>query len=86
MGGESSRWLMNNPAFPDGPLILLGILAFLALILMIASVFRVEQQTVVIVGRFSKFSSLAHAGLNFRLPLIDWVVAKVSLQLELRIT
>jgi regulator of protease activity HflC (stomatin/prohibitin superfamily) len=72
--------LMNNPPLIDGPLMLLGILAILAFILIIASVFTVEQQTVAIVERFSKFSSLAHAGLNFRLPLIDWVVTKVSLR------
>jgi regulator of protease activity HflC (stomatin/prohibitin superfamily) len=71
---------MGNTALIDGPLIFLGILAFLVFILMAASVFTVEQQTVAIVERFSKFNGLAHAGLNFRLPLIDWVVAKISLR------
>ncbi len=55
--------------------------AILSVIVLIAlSVFTIEQQTVGIVERFGKFTKMATPGLNFKLPLIDKVVSRLSLR------
>ena len=44
--------------------------------------FTVQQQTVAIVQRFGKHKMVAHAGLNFKTPLIDSVVARLDLRIQ----
>lgn len=46
------------------------------------SFFVIHQQTVGIIERFGKFQRLAHAGLNFKLPFIETIAARVSLQVQ----
>jgi regulator of protease activity HflC (stomatin/prohibitin superfamily) len=62
--------------------ILLGIGAFFGLILLPGSVFTVQQQSVAIVQRFGKHASVGTAGLNFKLPLIDKVTARLNLKIQ----
>lgn len=56
-------------------LVLLALLVFSAL-------FSVKQQTVAIIERFGKFEKIAMPGLNFKIPLIDKVTAKVNLRVQ----
>ena len=46
------------------------------------ALFTVRQQTVAIVQRFGKHQAIAHAGLNFKLPFIDAVVARLDLRIQ----
>ena len=43
--------------------------------------YTVTQQTVAVVERLGKFSRFAHAGLNFKIPLIDRIAGRVSLRI-----
>jgi len=44
--------------------------------------FQVSQQSVCIVERFGKFVKVAHAGINFKIPFIDKVIATQSLRIQ----
>lgn len=52
------------------------------LTILLGTFFTVDQQTVAVVERFGKFVKLANAGLNLKLPIIDGVVARMSLRIE----
>lgn len=54
---------------------------FIVLII-IASAFIVKHQTAVIIERFGRFSTIRHAGLNFKIPLVDRIAARVSLRIQ----
>lgn len=68
----------------------MGILfVLIVLVVFVASgLFTIRQQTAGIIERFGKFKRIASAGLNFKIPLIDRVVGRVSLrvsQLDVRV-
>src|SRR6202140_5917413 len=68
---------------PD--IVLLGwaaVAALIGLIVLFGSWFTVEQQEVAIIQRLGKFLHIARAGLNFKVPLIDQVVANVNLRVQ----
>ena len=46
------------------------------------AIFTVQQQSVAIVQRFGKHQTIAHAGLNFMMPFIDSVVARLDLRIQ----
>ena len=46
------------------------------------SIFTVEQQTTVVIERFGKFVRHAHAGLNFKIPLIERVAGRISMRVR----
>lgn len=50
--------------------------------LLLQTFFIVEQQTVGLVERFGKFSRTAHAGLNLKIPFIEWVTGIISLRVQ----
>ncbi len=52
------------------------------LFLIISGLFIVKQQTAVIVERFGKFLNVRHAGLQFKIPLIDRISARLSLKIQ----
>ncbi len=54
----------------------------LVLFLLISGLFIVKQQTAVIIERFGKYSSIRHAGLQFKIPLVDRVAARLSLRIQ----
>jgi regulator of protease activity HflC (stomatin/prohibitin superfamily) len=56
--------------FIGGPIVFFG------------SFFTVRQQTVAIVQRFGKHAFVGHPGLNFKLPMIDSVVARLNLRIQ----
>ncbi|MEN8187552.1 MAG: SPFH domain-containing protein [Bacteroidota bacterium] len=51
-------------------------------LLVFAAAFLVKQQTAAIVERFGKFQSIRHAGLQFKIPLVDRVAARLSLRIQ----
>lgn len=59
-----------------------GVVAVLLIIILAASLFTIEQQKVGVVERFGKFLRLARPGLHVRIPFIDKVAARISLQVE----
>lgn len=66
-------------------LIVIGVIV---LILILAGLFVVRQQTSAIVERFGKFHRIASAGLNIKIPFIDMIAGRLSLriqQLEVRV-
>lgn len=58
------------------------IIIFVVLLLLFNSVFTVKTQQAAIIERFSKFSRVARAGLNFKIPFIERVASRMSLQVR----
>jgi regulator of protease activity HflC (stomatin/prohibitin superfamily) len=52
------------------------------LFIILSGLFIVKQQTAAIIERFGRFHSIRHAGLNFKIPLIDRVAGRVSLKIQ----
>jgi regulator of protease activity HflC (stomatin/prohibitin superfamily) len=44
--------------------------------------YTVKQQTAAVVQRMGKFQTVAHAGLQFKIPLLDQVVTRVNLKVQ----
>jgi len=69
----------------------MGFFVFLIVVLIIIAatgLFTVTQQTAAIVERFGRFTRIASAGLNIKIPLIDRVAGRISLrvrQLDVRV-
>jgi regulator of protease activity HflC (stomatin/prohibitin superfamily) len=57
------------------------IVAAIAFILFI-TLFTVDQQTVAIIERFGKFNRAPTAGLNIKIPLVEWVKGILSLRIQ----
>lgn len=57
---------------------IIGVIIFLLLI----SFYTIEQQTCAVVERLGKFKKLATPGLNFKIPLIDNIRARMSLRIH----
>jgi regulator of protease activity HflC (stomatin/prohibitin superfamily) len=55
---------------------------FVLLILLIASLFTVEQRTVAVVQRFGKFVREAGPGIQMKVPFIDHVAGRVNLRVQ----
>lgn len=51
-------------------------------VLLLLSLFTVEQQSAALVQRFGKFVRVAHPGLNLRIPLIEQIGGKVNLRVQ----
>lgn len=50
--------------------------------LLVSTFFTVEQQSVAVIQRFGKFVRAAKAGLNMKIPFIDWVIGRVNLRVN----
>jgi regulator of protease activity HflC (stomatin/prohibitin superfamily) len=57
-------------------------LASVMVVLLIGSFYTVQQQTAAVIERLGKFSRIATAGLNFKLPILDRVVNRVNLRVQ----
>ena len=53
-----------------------------AVLVVSQGIFVVKQQTVAIIERFGKFVDFRRPGLNFKVPFVDKVVAKVNLRVQ----
>jgi regulator of protease activity HflC (stomatin/prohibitin superfamily) len=63
-------------------------LAVLGLVILSTALFTVQQRTAVIIQRFGRYLREAGPGLQFKVPLIDTIVARINLrvqQLDVRI-
>ena len=50
--------------------------------IILSGLFIVKQQTAVIVERFGRFNSIRHAGLNFKIPIVDRIAGRISLKIQ----
>lgn len=55
---------------------------FLLLLILVFGLFIVKQQSAYIIERFGKFSSIRFAGLQFKIPLVDRIAARLSLRIQ----
>lgn len=58
------------------------VLLFASLFIVATGLFTVKQQTIAIIERFGKFNSTRAPGLQFKIPLIDNVVGRVTLKIQ----
>ncbi|MDR2735363.1 MAG: SPFH domain-containing protein [Puniceicoccales bacterium] len=56
--------------------------ALMILMILSATLFTVEQQTCAIIERFGKFIRIAYPGLQFKIPIIDGIRARLSLRIN----
>jgi regulator of protease activity HflC (stomatin/prohibitin superfamily) len=63
-------------------LVLLAVVLVIVLCVLGGSFFMVEQAQVTLIERFGKFSRIAHAGLNFKLPLIERKAGRLSMRVQ----
>ena len=54
----------------------------LVLLLLVFGLFTVKQQTAYIIERFGKFRNIRWAGLQFKIPIIDRIAARLSLRIQ----
>ena len=54
----------------------------IAILLVFSAAFIVKQQTAVVLERFGKFLNIRSAGLQFKIPLVDRVAARLSLRIQ----
>lgn len=54
----------------------------LILLLLFFGLFTVKQQTAYIIERFGKFRNIRWAGLQFKIPIIDRIAARLSLRIQ----
>ncbi len=64
------------------PLIVLALVAILVLAIAGGMFFMVEQAQVVLIERFGRFTRIARAGLNLKLPLIERKAGRLSLRVQ----
>ncbi len=54
----------------------------ITILLVFSAAFIVKQQTAVVLERFGKFLNVRNAGLQFKIPLVDRVAARLSLRIQ----
>jgi regulator of protease activity HflC (stomatin/prohibitin superfamily) len=59
-----------------------GFFALLVLATLLGSFFTIQTQQAAVIQRFGKFLRIANAGLNFKAPWIDNIVAMVDLRIQ----
>ncbi|WP_185856796.1 SPFH domain-containing protein [Blattabacterium cuenoti] len=63
-------------------LLFYGILVLLILSFFSSFIFIVNQETAAILERMGKFHSIRHAGLNFKIPIMDNIIGKLTLKIQ----
>ena len=66
----------------SGNVWLLLIFGVVILIILFSALFIVDQQTVAIVERLGKYNRSATAGLNIKIPILEWVKGWLSLRIQ----
>ncbi|MBI2551291.1 SPFH domain-containing protein [Candidatus Uhrbacteria bacterium] len=61
---------------------IVGFILFIGFIILVSSLFTVQQQTAAIISRFGKYVRTAGPGLNLKIPLIDHVAGRISLRVQ----
>lgn len=60
----------------------LGVIAFLAFLIVNGAFFTVKQQSAAVLERLGRFSSIRGPGLHFKIPFVDKVSGKMSLKVR----
>ncbi len=55
---------------------------FLAFLFVFLGLFMVKQQSAYIIERFGKYHSIRNAGLQFKIPFVDRIAARLSLRIQ----
>jgi regulator of protease activity HflC (stomatin/prohibitin superfamily) len=63
-----------------GALSLPVILGILTLLILIAGIFTVQQGTIAVITMFGKYRRIQYPGLNFKIPLIEKIYRRISIQ------
>lgn len=63
-------------------LYLIAIITIFILSALATGLFVINQQEAAIIERLGKYKKTAQAGLNFKIPFIDWIAGKVSLRVQ----
>ncbi|WP_341658640.1 SPFH domain-containing protein [Blattabacterium cuenoti] len=63
-------------------LLFYGILVLLILSIFSSFIFIVNQETAAILERMGKFHSIRSAGLNFKIPIMDNIIGKLTLKIQ----
>ncbi|WP_341654592.1 SPFH domain-containing protein [Blattabacterium cuenoti] len=63
-------------------LLFYGILVLLILSIFSSFIFIVNQETAAILERMGKFHSIRYAGLNFKVPIMDNIIGKLTLKIQ----
>ncbi len=61
--------------------VIIGITAIVAYIVLFKGFFVVNQQEISVIERFGRFNRIANAGLNIKIPFIEWVRGNVTLRI-----
>ena len=62
--------------------ILLYVGIALVVLLLIASIFTVKQQTAAIIETFGKFTSVRQSGIQFKIPVVQQIAGRLSLKIQ----
>lgn len=62
----------------DLPIAILGFLAFFAFLIVNGAFYTVKQQSMAVLERLGRFSSIRGPGLHFKIPFIDKVAGRMS--------
>ncbi len=54
----------------------------ITVLIIFSAAFIVKQQTATVIERFGKYISTRHAGLQFKIPFVDRIAARVSLKIQ----
>ncbi len=57
-------------------------IAFFVIITILSGVFIVKQQTAVLIETFGKFTSVRHAGIQFKIPFVQRIAARLGLRIQ----
>jgi regulator of protease activity HflC (stomatin/prohibitin superfamily) len=58
------------------------ILGVLVVLIVLASIFTVKQQSAAVIERFGKFNTIRQSGLQFKIPVIDRVAGRLNLRIQ----
>ena len=70
----------QNPVFMSS--LLFYFLFILAILVFVALVFTVKQQTAAVIERFGKFHSARTSGLQFKIPFIDRISGRINIKTQ----
>ncbi len=57
-------------------------IAFFVIITILSGVFIVKQQTAVLIETFGKFTSVRHSGIQFKIPFVQRIAARIGLRIQ----
>lgn len=57
-------------------------LIFVGVVVLLASLFIVKQETAAIIERLGKFHSVRHAGLHLKIPIVDNIAKRLNLRIQ----